>query len=466
LALTGSSLMSGGYRAAIQAQQEAFVEKGGDPNAFKAKRGAAAKSALKANMGLGSMGLGLGASYLAGKQFKIFGNEMGTDESQGALQAGAGLMMMSPLAGIGVAGIGTAMSSQTTKGGVMSGMVGGAATGALIGSFIPGIGTALGGIIGAGVGGLVGWWKSDQNKKKMRDDVQKRMSGAMLVPIAAAMVEGSSKAAIDAAEANVKKMKKMKGAGSDAQGKYLDKLVTDGLISVEERDRAFADPNARQDLFDKLNKDAALQLKVTTKVMGRFDKTMDGLTQATGMTEEEIMALASKMGVDLYDETKTLEEQITALGKAMKLTAKELDNAIKDVVLKNLDRLENFKTNSELEEAVDSAQNAFNSAPNMDTARSVIGQMVTFLQTKYPNNQAKVLGSLFEMFDPSSDNYVFGPKGPLGGAKNMPTDKRKEMEDAINKEFLTPAIADAAGIGATQIGGMLSQEEILGGLRQ
>lgn len=455
LALTGSSLMSGGYRAAIQAQQEAFVEKGGDPNAFKAKRGAAVKSALKANMGLGNMALSLGGSYLA--------NKYGTEEAQGALQAGAGLMMMSPLAGIGVAGIGTAMSSQTTKGGVMSGMVGGAATGALIGSFIPGIGTALGGIIGAGVGGLVGWWKSDQNKKKMRDDVQKRMSGAMLVPIAAAMVEGSSKAAIDAAEANVKKMKKMKGAGSDAQGKYLDKLVTDGLISVEERDRAFADPNARQDLFNKLNKDAALQLKVTTKVMGRFDKTMDGLTQATGMTEEEIMALASKMGVDLYDETKTLEEQITALGKAMKLTAKELDNAIKDVVLKNLDRLENFKTNSELEEAVDSAQNAFNSAPNMDTARSVIGQMVTFLQTKYPNNQAKVLGSLFEMFDPSSDNYVFGPKGPLGGAKNMPTDKRKEMEDAINKEFLTPAIADAAGIGATQIGGMLSQEEILGG---
>lgn len=455
LGLTGGSLMSGGYRAALQAQQEAFEKTGGDPSAFKANKGAAVKSALKANMGMGNMALSLGASYLS--------NKYGTQEAQGALQAGSGLMMMSPLAGIGVAGIGTAMSSQTTTGGVLSGMAGGAATGALIGSFIPGIGTALGGIIGAGVGGLVGWWKSDQNKKKMRDDVQKRMSGAMLVPIAAAMVEGSSKAAIDAAEANVKKMKKMKGAGSAAQGRYLDKLVKDGLVSTEERERAFADPNARQDLFDKLDKDAALQLKVTTKVMGRFDKTMDGLTQATGMTEEEIMALASKMGVDLYDETKTLEQQITALGKAMKLTAKEFDNAIKDVVLKNLDRLENFKTDSELAEAVDSAQNAFNSAPNMDNAKSVLGQLVTFLQTKYPNNQAKVLGSIFEMFDPKSDNYVFGPKGPLRGAKDMPTDKRKEMEEAINKEFLTPAVTEAAGIGATQIGGMLSKEEILGG---
>jgi len=453
LGLTGSSLMSGGYRQAIMDQQAEFVKGGGDPANFKAKRGAAAKSALRGNMGLGSMALGMGASYL--------GSKFGTEESQGALQAGAGLMMMSPLAGIGVAGIGTAMSSQTTKGGVLSGMAGGAATGALIGSFIPGIGTALGGIIGAGVGGLVGWWKSDQNKKKMRDDVQKRMSGVMLFPIAAAMVEGSSKTAIAAAEANVKKMNKMKGAGSAAQGKYLDKLVTDGLITKEERERALEDPNAQQDLFTKLDKDAALQLKVTTKVMGRFDKTMHGLTQATGMTQEEIMDLASRMGVDLYDETKTLEQQITALGKAMKKTAIELDNAIKDVVLKALDKLENFKTNSELTEAIDSAQNAFNANPNMDTVRDVIGQMVTFLQTKYPNNQSKVLGSIFEMFDPQSPNYVFGKNGPLGNANNMPADKRKEMEDAIRTQFLDPAIKDASGIGATQIGGLLSTEELL-----
>lgn len=453
LGLTGSSLMSSAYRDAIAQQQLDFVKGGGDPNAFKAKRGAAAKAALRANMGVGSMALGMGASYL--------GSKYGSEEAQGALQAGAGLMTMSPLAGLGVMGLGTAMSAQTTKGGVLSGMAGGAATGALIGSFIPGVGTALGAIVGAGAGAVLGWWKSGKNKEKMRKEARKQISNQNLVPVVKAMISGQASVAQTLAEQNTKRMEKLAKGSAAMQNAELDKLVKDGVITSAQRERALTDPAARQELFTGLSDDSKRQLDVTTKLNDRFKTTMQALRQATGMTQEEIMTLANKMGVNLYDDTLKLEDAITGLGKTFTRTAKELDDAIKDSVLNALDNLEKFKTESEMEEAVRSAQNAFNAGPSMDTVKSVISELTMFLQNKYPNNQAKVLGSIFEMFDPESPNYILGNNVLGQGFGKLPPDKQKEMQDAIRNQFLMPAVGEAADVGASQIGGKLAAENLV-----
>jgi hypothetical protein len=453
LGLTGSSLMSSAYRDAIAQQQLDFVKGGGDPKDFKAKRGAAAKAALRGNMGVGSMALGMGASYL--------GSKYGSEEAQGALQAGAGLMTMSPLAGLGVMGLGTAMSAQTTKGGVLSGMAGGAATGALLGSFIPGVGTALGAIVGAGAGAVLGWWKSGKNKEKMRKEARKQISNQNLVPVVKAMINGQAGVAQTLAEQNTKRMEKLAKGSAAMQNAELDKLVEDGVISSAQRERALTDPAARQELFTGLSEDSKRQLDVTTKLNDRFKTTMQALRQATGMTQEEIMALANKMGVNLYDDTLKLEDAITGLGKTFTRTAKELDNAIKDSVLNALDNLEKFKTESEIEEAVRSAQNAFNAGPSMDTIKGVISELTMFLQNKYPNNQAKVLGSIFEMFDPESPNYILGNNVLGQGFGKLPPDKQKEMQDAIRSQFLLPAVGEAADVGASQIGGKLAAENLV-----
>lgn len=458
LGLTGSSLMSSAYRDAIAQQQLDFVKGGGDPKDFKAKRGAAAKSALRGNMGMGSMMLGMGASYLSSKLLEA---GIASPESQGALQAGSSLMAISPLAGLGVMGLGTAMSAQTTKGGVLSGMAGGAATGALIGSFIPGVGTALGAIVGAGAGAVLGWWKSGKNKEKMRKEARKQISNQNLVPVVKAMINGQAGVAQTLAEQNTKRMEKLAKGSAAMQNAELDKLVKDGVITSAQRERALTDPAARQELFTGLSEDSKRQLDVTTQLNDRFKTTMQALRQATGMTQEEIMALANKMGVNLYDDTLKLEDAITGLGKTFTRTAKELDDAIKDSVLNALDNLEKFKTESEIEEAVRSAQNAFNAGPSMDTVKSVISELTMFLQNKYPNNQAKVLGSIFEMFDPESPNYILGNNVLGQGFGKLPPDKQKEMQDAIRNQFLMPAVGEAADVGASQIGGKLAAENLV-----
>jgi hypothetical protein len=84
------------------------------------------------------------------------------DEAQGSMMAGGmvGAMTGNPLLGGAVAGIGTAATAQTAKGGAIAGAIGGATggavIGAMIGSLFPGPGTVIGGVIGGLVGGIAG----------------------------------------------------------------------------------------------------------------------------------------------------------------------------------------------------------------------------------------------------------------------------------------------------------------------
>jgi hypothetical protein len=109
----------------------------------------------------GKMGTGLALAAMA---------QMAPAEAQGALALGGMVGMMNPLAGLGVAGLGTAMKSKTATGGLVSGAAGGAAMGALVGSIVPGIGTAAGAaagaLIGAVSGGIMGSINADKEKVK------------------------------------------------------------------------------------------------------------------------------------------------------------------------------------------------------------------------------------------------------------------------------------------------------------
>jgi len=115
-------------------------------------------------------------------------------EAQGALALGGAVGAMNPLAGIAVAGLGTAMKSKTATGGAVSGLAGGAAAGALIGSFVPVIGTAAGAIIGGLVGAVSGGIMGTLNKKK--EEVKK--SKAAAGELAQSIINNSFSFALDA----------------------------------------------------------------------------------------------------------------------------------------------------------------------------------------------------------------------------------------------------------------------------
>jgi hypothetical protein len=137
----------------------------------------------------GSAGARMGTSMLLGAA-----SQFAPAEAQGALALGAAVGQINPLAGIAVAGLGTAMKSKTATGGAVSGLAGGAAAGALIGSFVPVIGTAAGAIIGGLIGGVTGGIMGTLNKKKEEVKASKKAAGE----VAQSIIDNAFSFALDA----------------------------------------------------------------------------------------------------------------------------------------------------------------------------------------------------------------------------------------------------------------------------
>ena len=107
------------------------------------------------------------------------------EEAQGSMMAGGmvGAMTGSPLLGGAVAGIGTAATAKTAKGGAIAGAIGGASAGALIGAQIgiffanPLMGAAIGGLVGGVAGALGGGAMGASNDKKSYEE-RNQLGGA------------------------------------------------------------------------------------------------------------------------------------------------------------------------------------------------------------------------------------------------------------------------------------------------
>ena len=123
----------------------------------------------------GSAGARMGTGLALGAM-----SQFAPAEAQGALALGGMVGTMNPLAGLAVAGLGTAVTSKTATGGALSGAAGGAAAGALLGSIVPGIGTAAGAvggaIIGAFAGGIMGSVNKDKEERKAAKNAGKEIA--------------------------------------------------------------------------------------------------------------------------------------------------------------------------------------------------------------------------------------------------------------------------------------------------
>ena len=450
----GSDNFKAAYKENLRQQgiQLAKQQAAGGP-AGKLSKGKAMRAGLKGNFSGMGMVAGIAGSALASR--------FGSDEAQGSLQAGSALMGISPLLGVGVAGLGTANSAQTFMGGALAGGVGGAAMGAKLGSMIPGVGTAIGATVGAVVGTAFGVFKANSNKKKLAKQAAGQVSDANKFAMAEAMLLGNNESVAEIAGKNLAKFKKMSKDPAE-RSKQIDQMVKDGLITSGQRDRALSGGTGATDksqtFVDELIKQTESQIKVGGLMTESYTKNMRGLKMATGMTEEELRKLASTMNVNLYDPTLKLTDAIGKLGKGMVRTAEEINNAVTDNVLKSLEGLENWVAGQKLSETVDASQRAFNSgAPSMDQFVSTVSELAAY--TMKVNEKAPLLGvqSLMEMLTPGTPNYVFGPNGALGaGFGKLSPEVQAQYTEALNKNFIDPMIQSNAITATTQIGAKLA----------
>lgn len=303
---------------------------------------------------LGSQSAKMGTSMLLG-----IGSQYMPKEAQGAMAMGAMASQINPLAGVAVAGLGTAMNARTVAGGGVSGAMGGAAAGAMLGSAIPGIGTAVGAVVGTLVGGIGGMVMGYLNKEKIKAKKAKAVADKQINSI----INTSLSATLGAVRSESKNggrdkegkeigpsslrtafedpMKVLRaqqdllkvgtGAGVyDANGilksgdQIAEILSTKGGVSFSDQDKK--DIAAKpEEYINNLRKKGAENLKAMGPLQDKFNARMDALKTMTGKTDQELINLAGSLGINLYDATVDFKDVVEGLGVAMEKTKEQMN---------------------------------------------------------------------------------------------------------------------------------------------
>lgn len=370
-------MFAGGTRAANQAY---FAQTGQlPPSLLQRMSGTIGPRAARQGMGYqrlmrfnqsptGAMGTMLGLGML--------GSFM-PEETQGAMALGSMVGAFSPLAGIGVAGLGTALTSENAAVGLLGGAAGGAALGGMVGG-IPG--AIVGGIAGALVGGIKAFWNRNERFKREAREVGESVAdglfSAMLsgVRSASTLVGGSTGLGplsmnkttqltgirdradyltgrtrdIDPFNEDALKDARMKEFrakqnGADAQRAYIRDLYNRqeelGIeITASQLSQGLKKPfEFMNELADTLTD----QIDATNELRTIFNTRLDTRWQsALQMTQTEIENLAEEMGVNLYDATKSANEIMNELTRDMVKNFHELEGAFSDAAAEAITALD------------------------------------------------------------------------------------------------------------------------------
>lgn len=423
----------------------------------------AIKGGLKNSMSMAGVGSGLATDMFLNSSMgkKVFADP----QAQDAMRAGAAMMAVNPMLGLGVGLAGAAMSAKTQKGG----MVAGAASGAAIGSmFAPVIGT----IIGAGIGAVAGTVFAKKNQYKMAKHAGDAIAKSKLFDIAYSVVGESLKnGTVTEARKKVKdfldfndayqKTKNLKGAaGQRARSTLLQPFVKSGVIDKrtfenmvknEKNGNALTGSiGAIAGLFSKDSitggyegmQKSAEAMKVLNPMFDHFEKMMRNLQMASGKSSEEIMTLATKMNVDLYDSTVSLTEVLTKLNIGITKSVEQLQQSFRDSSMTAFSVFDNFQKRVETRDAVQAAGNALRGgSTSFENRRDYLQKFIAYQNMIRPNNQLEAYYASRSQFLGTSDSngFAYQKGGALYGVKQNKTFnvQTKKYFDTRKQEIAT-----------------------------
>ena len=378
--------------------------------------------------------------------------------AMGSLQAGAGLLAVNPMLGLGVGLSGFAKNAKTTKGGALMGAASGAAMGAAVGSFIPFIGTGIGAAVGALVGAGLGYFSAKKNQKKFAEAGAKAVNQSQIASmLAGGMTNMLKTGTTTVMRQGLQKMQQFSieynKEGQTPEGrkkllaKYKNILTPDqmkemvGGIHHGDATRA-----GQKGIKDR----TSATIAVATRAFDQFDTVMRSLMLSTGMTAEEIQKLALDKNVNLYDSTLKLNDVIGALGVGMMKTSKQLNQALSDVAINALSVFDEFTKTKEMTDAIQSAGDRLRGG---DTSTEAFLDYYTkstqFLNFKNPNNP---IANYLKKYNEFANGTIFKKGGILEGVS--PTaDANKYIGKALTSEQSGIASTLTSQLGASLTAG-------------
>ena len=453
----------------VSGWQETF-RKGRDPeqSRFGQKMGKFNNSAT-ARAGV-AMALGLAAQHAP-------------KEAQGALSAGAmASSMLGPMAGIGVAGLGMAVSAHTAKGGMISGGLGGAALGAQYGGPA---GAAIGAVLGVALGGIMGSIngakiKAKEAKKSVaglfEGIVQATMSSTVL---AMKRETGKGKSAIstmipellkNSAKMNPYTDKRVEGNSSSAQSSnrqilqdmYKNRYKLGLQMTPEDLKKQLKAPGTALKEYAKIQK---TQQEALAPVQDSYTARMKALGQITGKTEQEIVAMAQSMGVNLMDNTKDFTKVLGDLGLTMVRTKEELNAALTEIATKSLTAFDKAIEAIKAPQILDETARAFHDTVKANKGKASEEEKMKFQQDMFSQllsatggDTTKAMYQYQKQFGKGGSAYSqidekTGRKGALYGMENL-----KMWETSGNKAFMAQMMPAVGQDLAKQLNTRLSSQ--------
>jgi len=208
---------------------------------------------------------------------------------------------------------------------------------------------------------------------------------------------------------------------------------------------------ARGELF--LPSEGLGRFEVADIMMKRGNFVVQHLAKMTGKTEREIMELGSKMDVNLGDPTKSLTEQIGALGLATRKTVDEMKVAIRDIGTASLNVFdESIKRRAEVQAFTASKERlmGLGGTATMDDFRDYARLLVSTTSRDNPDNPFAVLSATRDFAQGNLGAFGKMDAGLLGAFAN---EGQTEAQTAYETQ-----LSQISGLGMQQImGGMAEQ---------
>ena len=388
---------------------------------------------------------------------RIFG-----EESTTAMQIGGVASAFSPLVGAGVGLLGAGYSARTQKGGMGLGAAGGGLIGGKIGmtagSMFGPMGAVVfgvaGAILGAAGGVLMGALRGSRAERKLAKQIGGKVQSSVLQNVASALVSGDTGTARQMIGEASKKAKEYDRADDEGRKKIIRSLGASGLLTPEEMKAA----SKHLDNFGKGFKDLQSNLrKAIDGPMKNFDELITGVGSASGLAKEEIVELARKMNVNLYDPTLKLQDAIASLGAGMVKTAAELKVAMRDVLIDSTSVFDEIRKIDDTVTALAQAGERFRTGSVGDFVKSdfldLLETSVSFVTQEFPDDPLGSLRSLITMFAGPDATAFTGAGGPL----NRPGMREQFVETGGASAFGRYAIKAFGGLGAEAFGNVGAQ---------
>ena len=302
--------------------------------------------------GFAPTGLGAGMASMLASQYMMgkmdfadtgLGNAGKTVSSMGSMVG-----MVNPLAGLGVTLAGGALGAKTPGGGALMGAGAGAALGTMVGGPV---GAAVGAVIGAAIGGITGAINRFKGeKKKMKADAQK-VGIEVFGSLAQDFIGKGDFSGVKAATGKLRERASyLKGLGLEGMDRGARKLKVEGLR--REGKITYAEAETLTAGVTEYTKQLGVQadgIDEVSNILERgFNKKIGTMASMTGKSQEELMALANTMGVNLFDATKSVSQAVAEMGLAAQRTAEQIIGSIRDIQQSALDPLRSSIAASEV----------------------------------------------------------------------------------------------------------------------